>query len=59
MRLNSPTIFIFVISVLLVGLGILSRLGIAPIPEYMPHQEFWLAVIGYLLLMLGNLVRGL
>lgn len=61
MRLNPPTVFIFLISLVLVALAIISRLGIAGfvLPEYMPHQEFWLAVFGYLILMLGNLIRGL
>ncbi|MEZ5773736.1 MAG: hypothetical protein R3D33_03195 [Hyphomicrobiaceae bacterium] len=59
MRLNPPTVFIFAISLLLIALAVISRMGFVPIPEYMPHQEFWLAVFGYLILMLGNLVRGL
>lgn len=59
MRLNPPTVFIFLISLILVAFAIVSRLGLFAIPEWMPHQEFWLAVAGYLVLMLGNLVRGL
>ena len=59
MRLNPPTVFIFFISLVLVALAIISRLGAVTIPEYMPHQEFWLVVFGYLILMIGNLVRGL
>jgi hypothetical protein len=61
MRLNPPTVFVFAISLVLIALAIVSRLGVAGLvlPEYMPHQEFWLAVFAYLILMLGNLIRGL
>ncbi len=58
MRLNPPTVFIFLISLLLVGIGLASRLFLA-IPEYVPHQQFWLVVAGYIVLVLGNLIRGL
>jgi hypothetical protein len=29
------------------------------VPRYLPHQEFWLAIIAYMVLMVGNLVKGL
>jgi hypothetical protein len=28
-------------------------------PRYLPHQEYWLAISAYMVLMVGNLVRGL
>ena len=27
--------------------------------RYLPHQEYWLAIVAYMVLMVGNLVRGL
>jgi len=59
MRLNPPTIVIFLISFVLATLGLITKLGFIPVPRYLPHQEFWLAMTAYLTLMVGNLVRGL
>ena len=58
MRLNPPTIFVFLISLILVGVALASKLVLA-LPEYFPHQQFWLVVAGYVVLVLGNLIRGL
>lgn len=59
MRLNPPTILIFLISLILAGTAIVTKLGFIPIPRYLPHQEFWLAIIAYITLMVGNIVEGL
>lgn len=59
MRLNSPTLALFFVSVVLGVLAILTKLGIVPIPRFLPHQEFWLAITAYMVLMTGNVVRGL
>lgn len=61
MRLNPPSIFIFVVSVLLAILALVSKFGAIGInvPRYLPHQEYWLAMIAYLVLMVGVLARGL
>lgn len=59
MRLNPPTLVIFLISFVLAVLALITKLGFIPIPRYLPHQEFWLAITAYLTLMIGNLVRGL
>jgi hypothetical protein len=61
MRLNPPSIFVFAISVLLAALALVSKFGAIGInvPRYLPHQEYWLAMIAYMVLMVGNLVRGL
>ena len=59
MRLNPPTIVIFLISFLLASLALITKLGFIPIPRYLPHQEFWLAITAYFTLMVGNLVNGL
>ncbi len=59
MRLNPPTIVIFLISLVLAALALVTKMGFVPMPRYVPHQEFWLAMTAYLVLMVGNLVRGL
>lgn len=61
MRLNPPSVFVFVISVLLAGLALISKFGAIGInvPRYLPHQEYWLAMIAYLVLMVGVMARGL
>lgn len=59
MRLNPPTIVIFLISLVLAGLAIVTKLNVIPMPRYLPHQEYWLAITAYLVLMMGNIVRGL
>ena len=61
MRLNPPSIFVFLISVLLAALALISKFGAIGInvPRYLPHQEYWLAMMAYMVLMVGNLVRGL
>ena len=60
MRLNPPSIFVFLISLVLAALALLSKFGAIGInvPRYLPHQEFWLAITAYITLMVGNLVRG-
>ncbi len=59
MRLNPPSLVIFLISFVLAVLALITKLGFIPIPRYLPHQEFWLAITAYVTLMIGNLVRGL
>jgi hypothetical protein len=61
MRLNAPSIFIFLISVLLAAVALISKFGAIGInvPRYLPHQEYWLAMTAYLVLMVGVLARGL
>jgi hypothetical protein len=59
MRLNPPTIAIFLISLILAAGAMVTKLGFVPVPRYLPHQEYWLAISAYLVLMVGNLVRGL
>ncbi len=59
MRLNPPTIIIFLISFLLASVALITKLGFIPVPRYLPHQEFWLSITAYFTLMVGNLVKGL
>ncbi len=59
MRLNPPTVIIFLISLLLASLALMTKLQFIPIPRHLPHQEFWLAITAYFTLMTGNIVKGL
>jgi hypothetical protein len=61
MRLNPPSLAVFIISLLLAALALISKFGPIGInvPRYLPHQEYWLAMLAYIVLMVGNLVRGL
>jgi hypothetical protein len=61
MRLNPPSIFVFMIALVLAVVALISKFGAVGInvPRYLPHQEFWLALAAYLVLMVGNLARGL
>ena len=61
MRLNPPSVFVFVASVLIAVVALVSKFGAIGInvPRYLPHQEYWLAMIAYLVLMVGVVARGL
>ena len=56
MRLNAPKVLTFWIAVILAAIGFLAFLGILPIAG---TTAFWFLVVGFVLLMLGNMVRGL
>ena len=58
MRLNPPSLTVFLIAAALAGLAVATKFGgVAMI--YFRHQDFWCAFAAYLVLMLGSLVRGL
>ncbi len=55
MRLTPPTKNVFYVSVLLAVLGILGFLGVV---DALSGYAFWLAFVGYVLLALGNTLKG-
>ena len=55
MRLSEPKVITFWIAVVLFVLGLLGFFSVAALEPY----AFWLVVIGFVVLALGNLVRGL
>jgi hypothetical protein len=59
MRLNPPSIAIFLVALTLALLALITKIGLVGVPHYLPHQEFWLAITAYIKLLVGNLVRGL
>ncbi len=56
MNLSAPKVVIFLISLIIVALAVVSRY--TPIPQITPNA-FWVAIIGYLLLVLGVTMKGL
>jgi len=58
-RLNPPTILIFIISLVFALIAMVTKLGYIPVPRYLPHQEYWLAITAYMILVVGVLFRGL
>ena len=59
MRLNPPTVLLFLISLVLAVTAMVTKLGYIPVPRYLPHQEYWLAISAYMILTVGVLFRGL
>ena len=55
MKLSRPTKTVFWISVILAGLGILGSLVSIPVVS---SYTFLLVVLGYILLFLGNVLKG-
>lgn len=59
MRLSPPTLLLFLISLVFALLAMVTKLGYVPVPRYIPHQEYWLAITAYMVLTVGVLFRGL
>jgi len=57
--LNPPTLLIFIISVIFAFVAMITKLGYVPVPRYLPHQEYWMAITAYMVLVVGVLFRGL
>lgn len=56
MRLSEPKVITFWIAVILGVLGILANLVTIPV---LSGFAFWLVAIGFIILVLGNLLKGL
>jgi hypothetical protein len=57
MNLSAPTMPIFLISLVMAILAVLSAKFVS-IPV-VSGNEFWLAVLAYIVLMVGNVAKGL
>ena len=57
MRLTPPTNATFFLSMLLAGLSIVGQF-VSMVSNYIPISMFWVAIVAYIVLWLGNLVRG-
>jgi hypothetical protein len=56
MNLSPPTTVVFVISLILAALAIVGHFVPLPI---MSEHGFWMAVIAYIVLVVGNVAKGL
>lgn len=59
MRLNPPSLAIFLAALVFALLAIVTKAGLLGMPHFIPHQDFWFAIIAFLVLMVGNLIRGI
>jgi predicted membrane channel-forming protein YqfA (hemolysin III family) len=55
MKLSEPKVVTFWIAVILAVLGVLAFLGTIP---GLSESAFWLVVAGFIVLALGNLMKG-
>jgi hypothetical protein len=58
LRLTPPTITTFIISVILAAIAVAGQY-IPEISDLVPISMFWLAVIAYVVLFVGNVIRGI
>ena len=58
MKTQAPKSITWLISVILAALGILLYLRIITIPVLAPY-DFWLVAVAFILLALGNILKGL
>jgi hypothetical protein len=58
LRLTPPTITTFIISVILAGVAVAGQY-VPSISNALPINLFWLAVIAYIVLFFGNIIRGI
>jgi hypothetical protein len=56
MNLSPPTTVVFIVSLILAALAVIGKF--APIPFITDHG-FWVAIVAYVVLAVGNLFRGL
>ena len=56
MRLNAPTQMIFLISLVLAVLAVVAHFVVIP---YATQYQFWLAVVGYVVLAAGCVLKGM
>jgi hypothetical protein len=57
MNLTPPTTMTFLISMVLAVLAIVGQF-VSLVSNYIPISMFWLAIVAYIVLFLGNVVRG-
>ncbi|MGC1180084.1 MAG: hypothetical protein ACLQF1_02295 [Methyloceanibacter sp.] len=55
MNLSPPTTAVFVISLILAVLAVISSFVVIP---FISAHAFWVAIIAYVILAVGNLFRG-
>ena len=56
MNLSAPTQPVFIISLVLFVLALLAAFGVLP---FLAAYGFWLAILAYIVLLVGNVSKGL
>lgn len=55
MHLTPPTTAVFVISLILAALAVIGKFMVIPV---FTDQGFWVAIVAFVILAIGNLFRG-
>lgn len=55
MSLSPPTTVVFVVSIILAALAIIGQFVAIP---FITENGFWVAVVAYVILAIGNIFRG-
>jgi hypothetical protein len=55
MNLSPPTTAVFIISLVLAALAVIGKFAAIP---FITDHGFWVAVVAYVILAVGNLFRG-
>jgi hypothetical protein len=58
LRLTPPTNTTLLISLILAVVAVVGQY-VHQISNYIPMSMFWLAVVAYIVLLLGNIIRGI
>ncbi len=56
LNLSAPTVPVFLVSV---ALAILALIGHFASAGFLTTQKFWIAILAYVVLLVGNLFKGL
>lgn len=55
MKLSAPTVPVFLISLIIVIVGLIATLGVIP---PLPFASVWIILAGYIVLAAGSLLKG-
>ena len=50
---------VFLVALVFAILAVATKAGLFGLQHLIPHQDFWFAIIAFLVLMTGNLLRGI
>jgi hypothetical protein len=56
MNLTPPTTVVFIVSLILAALAVIGKFAAIP---FITDNGFWVAIVAYVVLAVGNLFRGL
>jgi len=55
MNLTPPTTAVFIVSLILAALAVIGKFAVIP---FITENGFWVAIVAYVVLAVGNLFRG-